>query len=120
MKQRTPWQRTFLSLLGIAVIAASWRWAVAHLYTLPESTLPSFTSITTNAFYVIGSIVIFMVTGRLVYEWANRTSSAVSNVSETITNRFAKLTREYREKYADDPSYAPIPDDENNDDSSAN
>ena len=108
-----------LSLLGILIIAISWRWSVAHLYTLPESTLAAFTAITSNAFYVIGSIVIFMISGRLVYEWANRTSSVVSNVSETVTNRFEKLTREYREKYADDPSYAPIPD-ENNDDSTAN
>jgi cation transport ATPase len=87
--KRTPWQRLTLSLLGILIIAASWRWSVAHLYSLPEYALTSFTSITTNAFYVIGSIVIFMVTGRLIYEWANRTSSqAISeaqNIKESIT-----------------------------------
>ena len=82
MKSRTPWQRLALSLLGIIIIVLCWRWAVCHLYTLPEAALAGFVSLTTNAFYVIGSIVVFMVTGRLIYEWANRTEQVTNSVSE--------------------------------------
>ena len=117
---RKPWQRTVLSVFGILILLSVWRWHVAHLYTIPECALVSFTSVTVNTDYTIAAIVIFMVTGRLIYEWKNQTSSAVSNISETVTNRFEKLTRQYREKYADDPSYAPISEDENNDDTASN
>ena len=71
-----------LSLLGILVIVVCWRWAVCHLYTLPEAALAGFVSLTTNSFYVIAAIVIFMVTGRLVYEWSNRTEQLTNVVSE--------------------------------------
>ena len=77
MKHRKPWQRTALSVLGIAIVAGMWRWATYHLYSLPSAALAPFTSITNNSFYVIGSIVVFMVTGRLVYEWKNKISSDV-------------------------------------------
>lgn len=110
MKSRTPWQRLALSLLGIIIIVLCWRWAVCHLYTLPESSLSVFGSLTTNAFYVIGSIVIFMVTGRLVYEWANRTSSQFLNEAKSLTEN-SKIIEEYANKYRDDPSYAPVTDD---------
>lgn len=82
MKQRTPWQRMTLSLVGIIIIVLCWRWAVCHLYTLPEAALAGFVSLTTNSFYVIAAIVIFMVTGRLVYEWKNRTEQVANVVSE--------------------------------------
>lgn len=71
------WRRLTLSVLGIAIVAANWRWAVAHLYTLPEHSIAVFASITNNAAYVIGAIVIFMVTGTLVYDWRNRTMSSI-------------------------------------------
>jgi len=75
-----------LSLAGILLIMGSWRWAVCHLYTLPTPALAGFVSLTANAFYVVGSIVIFMVTGRLVYEWRVGTEQVqqVSSMSETI------------------------------------
>lgn len=70
-------QRLVLSLAGVAIIAGMWEWAVQHLYTMPEPAIAAFTSITTNAFYVIGAVVIFMVTGRLIYEWKNQTAATV-------------------------------------------
>ena len=76
-----------MSIIGIIAIELSWRWAVCHLYTLPTPALAGFVSITTNAFYVIGAIIIFMVTGKLVYEWKMGTSqiqSVVSKASEVI------------------------------------
>lgn len=110
MKTRTPWQRMALSLIGILIIAGMWKWSVNHLYSLDPAAFSAFVSLTTNASYVIGAIVIFMVTGRLVYEWKNQTVSSVQNIAETIReDRFEKLTQDYAEKYKDDPSYAPIP-----------
>lgn len=66
-----------LSLIGVAIIAAMWRWATFHLYVLPEHSITAFTSITNNASYVIGAIVVFMVTGRLIYDWKNSTTASV-------------------------------------------
>lgn len=77
-------QRLIVSLLGIALIQASWRWAVAHLYTMPEVALAGFVTITTNTLYVTGAIVIFLVTGRMVYDWKVGTSQ-VQEVVSTIT-----------------------------------
>jgi hypothetical protein len=83
-------QRLIVSLLGIALIQASWRWAVEHLYTLPEVALAGFVTITTNTLYVTGAIVIFLVTGRMVYDWKMGTSqvqevvSSVAKVKEEI------------------------------------
>ncbi len=80
-KERVPWQRMVLSLIGIAIIVGMWRWNTYHLYSLPEHSITAFTSISNNASYVIAAIVIFMVTGRLVYEWKNSTATAI--VEET-------------------------------------
>lgn len=69
---------------------------MAHLYTLPVPALAGFVSLTTNAFYVIGAIVIFMVTGRLIYEWKMNTQqiqnveSMAENIKEEVVNVVAK------------------------------
>jgi hypothetical protein len=84
-------QRFLISLIGIILIQISWRWAVAHLYTLPPEALAGFVSITTNTLYITGAIVIFMVTGRLVYDWKVGTSqiqevvSRVEEIKENLT-----------------------------------
>jgi len=85
-KLPATWQRLVLSIIGVLVIEGSWRWAVCHLYTLPTPALAGFVSITTNAFYVIGAIIIFMVTGKLVYEWKMGTSQiqSVQSLAENI------------------------------------
>lgn len=84
---RRSWQRLLLSLLGVAVIGVCWYVAIQHLYSLKPEALASFTTITTNAFYVIGAIIIFMVSGRLIYEWKNQT---VSHIIEEGTQRFSE------------------------------
>lgn len=96
------WQRLALSLTGVAVISGSWRWAVAHLYTLPTPALAGFVSITTNAFYVIGAIIVFMVTGKLVYEWKMGTSQLqnVQSLSEDIKEEITEKV--IKPKYFDD------------------
>jgi len=97
---RKSWQRMTLSMLGLVIIVLTWMQAVAHLYDLPPAALASFTTITVNAQYVIGAIVIFMVTGRLVYEWTNSTASS-------IVEQGTQLLHEERTpapKHFDDPS----------------
>jgi hypothetical protein len=89
-------QRLIVSLVGIALIQASWRWSVAHLYTLPDVALAGFVTITTNAMYVTGAIVVFMVTGRMVYDWKMGTSqvqevvSSVARVKEEVSQYIQK------------------------------
>lgn len=84
MKKKS-WQRLTLSLVGIVIIAAMWRWGVYHLYHLPEHSIAAFVSLTTNAFYTTSAIVIFMVTGRLIYDWKNTTSS--STIVQSVQRR---------------------------------
>lgn len=60
-----------------------------HLYSLPPEALTGFVSITTNTLYITGAIVIFMVTGRLVYDWkvgTNQIQEVVSRVEEIREN----------------------------------
>ena len=93
-------QRLIVSLIGIALIQASWRWAVEHLYTLPEVALAGFVTITTNTLYVTGAIVVFLVTGRMVYDWKMGTSQIqqiVGNVSRSKQEIFEKLTDNAKE-----------------------
>jgi len=76
---KKSWQRLTLSLIGLLIIQATWSQAVTHLYKLPPAALAAFTTITVNSQYVVGAIVIFMVSGRMIYEWRMNT---VSNVVE--------------------------------------
>lgn len=63
-----------------------WRWATFHLYALPATSIAAFTSITTNSLYVIGALVVFFVTGRLVYEWKNQTASEVIEQAQSFVS----------------------------------
>jgi hypothetical protein len=89
-------QRLVVSLVGIAVIQASWRWATEHFYSLPPEAFAGFVTITANSMYVTGAIVVFMVTGRMVYDWKMGTSqvqevvSSVAKVKEEIVEYIQK------------------------------
>jgi hypothetical protein len=89
-------QRLLISIIGIALVQTSWRWAVAHLYSLPHEALAGFVSITTNTLYITGAIVIWLVTGKFVYDWKMGTSqiqevvSQANNIKEEITERIIK------------------------------
>ena len=102
-KERTPWQRIALSLIGIVIILAQWRWATYHLYALPEHSITAFTSISNNAAYVIGALVVFFVTGRLVYEWKNQTvSDVVEHTEHVFEKRDEKNQSEHTEHIIDE------------------
>ena len=79
--------RFTLSLIGICILVGKWQWGVWHLYSLPLESYSSFTSITTNNDYVIGAIVIFMVTGKLIYDWKNTSISNIVTQAEIISEK---------------------------------
>jgi hypothetical protein len=84
------WHRLILSLFGIGIITGMWVWAIDYIVRLPADKLAAFSSVTTNSFYTIAAIVIFMITGRLVWEWSNATTSAstvATEVKEEVTRR---------------------------------
>ncbi len=93
-EQRKPWQRFALSLLGILIIVFLWRWSVLHLYSLPVTSITAFTSITTNCMYSVAVIVIFMITGKLVWDWKNSTVSEVVQRAEDLSERYKGETTE--------------------------
>ena len=103
VESRFPWQRITLSLIGIVIILFEWRWAVNHLYALSAQQAPvivAFQSITNNSMYVIAALVVFFVTGRLVYEWKNATiSNIVQEAQSTVTE-----DRTVAPKHFDDPA----------------
>lgn len=86
------WQRMALSLLAIGIIASMWRWSIMYLYTLPTDALASFTTLTTNSMYTISSVVIFMISGRMLYEWKMNTSSinSVTSMAQDIKQDITK------------------------------
>jgi len=84
LRQRSTWHKLFVCLLGIAIVVGIWQWATWHLYSLPPESISAFTSITTSCLYVISSIVMFFITGKVLYDWKNTTESAVSLVSQHI------------------------------------
>jgi hypothetical protein len=88
--RKLPWARLSLCFGGILTVAANWRWAVDHLYSLPPESLAAFQSITNNAQYVIGALVVFAVTGKLVWDWKNATTSTAATVASIIAERTPK------------------------------
>lgn len=87
LKKTPSWQRFTLSLLGVIILVTKWQWSVWHLYSIPEHAMTAFTTITTNNDYVIGAIVIFMVTGKLIYDWKNSTASTIIEQSQHLSEK---------------------------------
>jgi cytochrome b subunit of formate dehydrogenase len=79
-------------MFGITIIAVQWRWAVNHIYSIAglhsDVAMTAFVSITQSAFYVIGAIVVFLVTGLTLFNWTQTSSIASSlaaQLSKTVT-----------------------------------
>lgn len=102
-----PWHRLILGLSGILVMLLVWRWATFHLYALPVTSLTAFQAITVNMMYVVAAIVIFMVTGKLIYDWKNTTSTQIITQAQTLFSKETESidpqfqTPELQERYAD-------------------
>lgn len=84
VKSAVTWQRIAVSMLGIAVLLGIWRWSVFHLYSLPPESLSSFTTITVNNQYAIMALVIFFVTGKLIYDLKVDTVSTIVTRGEHL------------------------------------
>jgi len=95
-----PWRRFTLSLIGIFFIFLMWRWSTNHLYSLPEYALPTFSSITTNSMYALSALVIWFVTGQLIYNWQNSTSTVIQEAHNIATT----VSRTVAPKHFDDPA----------------
>jgi len=87
MKQRTPWQRLALSIFGIVIITGKWWAAITMLTAVKVEHVAAYTTMTTNSDYVTGAIVIFMVSGKLVYDWSMRTGSTIAETGEQKIER---------------------------------
>lgn len=87
-----PWQRIILSLVGIVIVFTIWERATAHLYSLPITSVTAFTSITNNSLYVVAALVLWFVTGKLIYDWKNSTVSQVIQEAKTITEEKTERT----------------------------
>lgn len=93
-------QRLVISLVGILIVQLSWKWATLHFYSLPPEAFAGFVTITTNAMYVTGAIVVFMVTGRMVYDWklgTNQIQEVVSSVTRIKQDISEKITHNAKE-----------------------
>lgn len=78
------WHKLAVSLLGIAIIVGIWQWATWHLYSLPAASITAFTSITTNCFYTIAMLVFFFVTGKVLVDWKNISTTAASQLGQVV------------------------------------
>ena len=94
MGDRMPWQRMTLTAIGIVIIVVKWQWSVWHLYSLPEPSYSSFTTITINSDYVIGALVIFFVTGKLLYDWKNATTTQLAASTQDVMQRIEEHRKE--------------------------
>lgn len=88
--RKLPWTRLILALAGLITVQVTWRWAVEHLYKLPPETLAAFQAITTHTLYVTGVIVVWAITGKLLWDWKNQSQSVAQSVAETLVERTPK------------------------------
>ncbi len=102
-----PWTRLIVCAIAVAMVELQWRWAVYHLYSLPKEAYGPFQAITVNAMYVVGAIAIFLISGKLIYDWKNSTASEVITEAKTAFSRQEFVidpkfqTPELIERYAD-------------------
>lgn len=82
--KRTPWQRLTLSLIGLIIVTTKWWAAIRILPTMDKDHVSAFVTLTNNSDYVTAAIVIFMVTGKLVYDWKMETTNQVVTRGEAI------------------------------------
>jgi len=87
-KGKAPWQRLAISSVGIAIMVMIWQLATYNLYSLPSTSIIAYNSITNNVFYCITALVVFFVTGQVVFNWKNETASTViQQASAALENK---------------------------------
>lgn len=81
-----------------------WSWATKHLYSLPIASISAFSSITINCMYVIAALVIFFVTGQVLYNWSNTTTTNIIQEAKQYFEQSDITVNTPDPKYFDDPS----------------
>lgn len=89
---RKSWQRLTLSILGIICAMVVWQISIDRLASVRPDSVSAFTTLTVNTQYVIAAIIIFMVTGRLIYDWKNSTASEVVTSTEKVIQEITDHT----------------------------
>jgi hypothetical protein len=84
---KLPWTRLILCVSGIAVIQGSWRWAINHLYVMPEAALPVYQAITVHVLYTTAALIVLAITGKLIWDWKNASSSAADTATEIVRSK---------------------------------
>lgn len=99
VKVHRTWRRVAISVFGLVILVINWRWAVAHLYTLPERSIAAFASLTQALFYTVSVIVVFLVTGLTFFSWT-ASSSIATTIAQQLTGTTTKT--ETKSKNAND------------------
>lgn len=99
VKVHRTWRRVSISVFGLIILVIDWRWAVAHLYTLPEHSIAAFSSLTQALFYTVSVIVVFLVTGLTFFSWT-ASSSIATTIAQQLTGTTTKA--ETKSKNAND------------------
>lgn len=89
---KRPWQRLALSLFGVICTMLIWHVAIDKLEGIKPEAIASFTTLTVNTQYVIGIIVIFMVTGKMVTDWKTGTVSQVITETNHLVHDITERT----------------------------
>lgn len=97
VKVHRTWRRVSISVLGLIILVIDWRWAVAHLYTLPEHSIAAFASLTQALFYTVSVITVFLVTGLTFFSW-----TASSSIATTIAQQLRGTTTTTKKKTKDE------------------
>ena len=89
---KKSWHRLALSLFGVICTMLIWHIAIERLSGIKPDYVAAFTTLTVNTQYVVGSIIVFMVTGKLVSDWKMNTVSELAVRTERITEEFSERT----------------------------
>jgi len=97
-------------LLTVSVLWIGWERVIWHLYALPVEKCAALITISNVVFGIVGCAAgAYMGFNSWQARFsADSVASALSETKSVTVNKFEKLTREYAEKYRDDPSYRPI------------
>jgi magnesium-transporting ATPase (P-type) len=102
-------RKLWMFVFTVLILWAGLERIIGHIYSMPVEKIPHMVALATIVF---GGIVCAAGAYMGFQTWQARFSadSVASALSETkvTVNKFEGLTREFAEKYRDDPSYRPI------------
>lgn len=82
-----PFHRSkfLLALIAILFVVGSWRWAIFHLYSVPEPAIPAFQAITTQMMWAVTAIALTLAGVKGVQQMlSQKFEAAASAVSQAV------------------------------------